>query len=110
MPSKNYVIIVQDLATRYPAGKVVCSTAGKDVLPALAEVYDSYGNPCIQKSDGGPPFNSMEMEKFATQRGIEIVKIPPGHPAPNNVETFMKPLSKVTGTLLILLLELPLGQ
>ena len=34
------------------------------------------------------------MEKLATQRGIEIVKIPPGHPAPNNVETFMKPLSK----------------
>ena len=33
-----------------------------------------------------------QMEKFA--RHIEMIKIPPGHPAPNNVETCMKPLGK----------------
>ena len=34
------------------------------------------------------------MKKFARNRNIKLVKIPPGHPAANNVETVMKPLGK----------------
>ena len=34
------------------------------------------------------------MEEFTQQRSIEQVKIAPGHPAANNVETLMKPLGK----------------
>ena len=74
MPSKKHVIIVQDLATRFPAGKIVSSTAAKDVLPALDGIYEAYGNPSRQKSNGGPSFNSIGMEKFARQRGIKLIK------------------------------------
>ena len=94
MPSKNHVIVVQDLASRFPTAKIVTSTAGAKVIPAMAEIYDSYGNPEVQLSDNGPPFNSASMTKFAEDRGIILEKIPPLHPSANPVETFMRPLGK----------------
>ena len=74
--------------------KIVKSTSAKSVLPVLCDTYNTFGNPETQKSDNGPPFNSKEMESFATKRDIELMKISPGHPAANNVETVMKPLGK----------------
>ena len=35
------------------------------------------------------------MENFIKNRNIEQVKIPTGHPSPNNAERVMKPLCKV---------------
>ena len=64
MPSSNHIIVIQDLASRFPVAKVIPSTSGKHVIPVLAETYNSFGNPDIQKSDNGPPFNSQEMNKF----------------------------------------------
>ena len=86
--------MVQDLASRFPIAKVVTSTSSKKVLPVLAEAYDTFGNPDVQKSDNGPPFNSNTMDQFTKSRDIEQVKIAPGHPDANNVETIMKPLGK----------------
>ena len=94
MPSRNHVIVVQDLASKYPAAKLVKSTSAEKVLPALGDIYDTYGNPRKQISDNGPPFNSAAMERFADQRDINLQKIPPLHPSSNPVETFMRPLGK----------------
>ena len=94
MPSKEHVVVVQDLASRFPAAKLISSTNAKQVLPALGEIYNNYGNPKTQLSDNGPPFNSTEMEEFATKRDITLKKTPPHHPQSNPVETFMKPLGK----------------
>ena len=94
MPDKNHVVVVQDLASRFPAAKLVTSTGARQVLPALGDIYNSYGNPITQLSDNGPPFNSTAMEDFARKRNIELKKIPPLHPQANPVETFMKPLGK----------------
>ena len=94
MPDKNHVVVVQDLASRFPAAKLVTSTGARQVLPALGDIYNSYGNPITQLSDNGPPFNSTAMEHFARKRNIELKKIPPLHPQANPVETFMKPLGK----------------
>ena len=94
MPDKNHVVVVQDLASRFPAAKLVSSTNAKQVLPALGDIYDNYGNPNTQLSDNGPPFNSKEMELFAQKRNIELKKTPPLHPQANPAETFMKPLGK----------------
>ena len=57
MPSRNHIVVVQDMASRFPAAKLVTSTAADKVLPALADIYDAYGNPARQLSDNGPPFN-----------------------------------------------------
>ena len=94
LPSSNHIIVVQDLASRYPSAKLVRSTSANHVLPALADIYDNYGNPNGQISDNGPPFNSKAMEEFATKRDIQTQFIPPLHPQANPVETFMKPLGK----------------
>ena len=94
MPSRKHVVVVQDLSSRFPEAKLVSSTAADKVLPALKDIYDSHGNPDIQLSDNGPPFNSAAMKNFAEKRGIKLEKIPPLHPSGNPVETFMKPLGK----------------
>ena len=94
MPSRKHVVVVQDLASRFPAAKLVTSTSANKVLPALAEIYDSYGNPSKQLSDNGSPFNSEDMKNFAQSRGINLEKIAPMHPVSNPAETFMRPLGK----------------
>ena len=57
MSSSKHVVVVQDLASRYPAAKLVTSTKADKVIPALTEIYETYGNPDVQISDNGPPFN-----------------------------------------------------
>ena len=94
MPSSHHIVVVQDLSYRFPAAKLVSSTSADKVIPALAEIYDAYGNPDQQLSDNGSPFNSEAMSRFATQRGIEIQNAPPHHPSSNPVENFMRPLGK----------------
>jgi hypothetical protein len=94
LPSSNHIVVVQDLASRFPVAKIVRSTNAKSVIPVLAETYNNFGSPCTQKSDNGPPFNSHAMDDFTKKRDIEQVKIAPGHPSANNVETVMKSLGK----------------
>ena len=94
MPSRKHIVVVQDLASRFPAAKIVSSTAADKVIPAMTEIYNSYGNPEVQLSDNGPPFNSASMNKFAEECNIKLEKIPPLHPSANPVETFMRPLGK----------------
>ena len=94
MPSKNHVVVVQDLSSKFPAAKLVKNTSAKQVLPVLSEIYNTYGNPAKQISDNGSPFNSAAMQEFADRRGIDLQKIPPLHPSSNPAETFMRPLGK----------------
>ena len=94
MPSSKHVVVVQDLASRFPAAKLVTSTNSGQVIPALSDIYNAYGNPNNQLSDNGPPFNSKAMKDFARERDINLQNIPPLHPSANPVETFMKPLGK----------------
>ena len=94
MPTSKHVVVVQDMASRFPVAKIVASTKAEKVIPAMADIYDTYGNPDTQLSDNGPPFNSIAMQQFASRRGIELKKTPPLHPSSNPAETFMKPLGK----------------
>ena len=94
LPSKNYIVVIQDVASRYPVAKIVRTTSAKAVIPVLQETYNLFGNPQTQKTDNGTPFQSQEMAEFCKKRNIEQVKTPPGHPGPNNAETIMKPLGK----------------
>ena len=95
MPTSKHVVVVQDLASRFPAAKLVTSTKADKVLPALSEIYATYGNPEVQISDNGPPFNSAQMHHFAANKSIKLQMAPPLHPSSNPVdETFMRPLGK----------------
>ena len=70
MPSSKYLVVVQHLASRYPSAKIVQSTQAEKVLPALSEIYDTYGNPRNQLSNNGPPFNSKAMGLFAQKETL----------------------------------------
>ena len=39
MPSSKHIVVVHDLASRFPAAKLVASTKADHVLPALDEIY-----------------------------------------------------------------------
>ena len=93
MPSSKHVVVVHDLASRYPAAKLVSSTKAEKVLPVLADIYNTFGNPEVQISDNGPPFNSAKMKKFAESRDIKLRHTPPLHPNANPAETVMKPIN-----------------
>ena len=75
MPTSEHVVVVQDMASRFPVAKIVASTKAEKVIPAMADIYDTYGNPDTQLSDNGPPFNSIAMQQFASRRGIELKKL-----------------------------------
>ena len=94
MPSSKHVAVEQDLTSRFPATKLVTSTSSNQIIPALSDINNIYGNPKNQLSDNGPPSNSTAVKDFAQKRSINIQNTPPLHPAANRVETFMKPLRK----------------
>ena len=48
IPSNKRVVVVQHLASRYPAIKLMKSTKADAVLPVLEDIYDTFGNPQIQ--------------------------------------------------------------
>ena len=70
LPSKNPILVIQDLASCYPVAKLVKSTNAKSVIPVLEDVYDTFGNPIQQKSDNRSLFNSKEMEKSTKNRNM----------------------------------------
>ena len=76
LPSKNHLVVIQDLASRYPVAK--------SVIPVLEDTYNTFGNPERQQSDNG----------LTSKRDIKQDKLPPGHPSANNAETVMKPSGK----------------
>ena len=94
MPSSRHVVVVQDLSSRYPAAKLVSSTKGSIVIPALDEIYGEYGYPDVQISDNGPPFNGREMKDYTEGVGIAARFSSPYFPSQNPAETFMKTVGK----------------
>ena len=64
VPSNNHVLAVQDLGSRFSAAKLLTSPRSTEVIPALEEIYNAYGNPVIQISDNRQPFNSKAMDYF----------------------------------------------
>ena len=61
LPSKKHIVVIQDLASRYPVAEVVGFTNVKSVIPVLKDIYNTFSNPQHKKSDNNPPFNSNVM-------------------------------------------------
>ena len=66
LPSKNHIVVIQDLASRYPRAKLIESTNAKSDI----NVLDTFGNPIREKSYNGPSFDFKEMENL---QKIEIL-------------------------------------
>ena len=76
--------MVQDSASRHPVPIIVKSTNAKSVIPVLRDTCNLFEKPLRQKKN---------LQKMGTLNKSKV-KIPPGHPTGNNVETVMKPLGK----------------
>ena len=71
MPDNRSNLVVQDLVSRFPAAKILRKTNAGQIIEALEEFYSSYGNPLINRTDNGPPFNSESFRKFLEAKGID---------------------------------------
>ena len=76
--------MVQDLASRHPVPIIVKSANAKSVISILRDTCNLFEKPLRQKKN---------LQKMGTLNKSKV-KIPPGHPTGNNVETVMKPLGK----------------
>jgi len=94
MPDSKHVLVVTDNMSRFPAAKIVPSTAAGPVIKELNNMYTDYGQPKSHRTDNGPPFDSQAFNEFSAATGIEHIKTFPYHPQANPAETFMKPLGK----------------
>ena len=94
LPDNSHILVSRCNLSRFPDAKVVRSTSAQHVLPALAAMYNNFGNPLQHKADNGPPFNGNEFRDFSAARGISIKHSYPYHPQGNEAECFMKPLGK----------------
>ena len=96
LPTGEYLLLVQDLHSRFPEVAITHSTSAASVIPAIDKILAAYGTPDILGSDNGPPFNSTEFQKFAKKLGFHHRKITPLAPWANGTaERFMKNLAKV---------------
>ena len=91
-PSKNHIVVIQDLASRYPTAKLVKSTSAKSIIPLYLKIFVI---PLETRFDKKVTMNlSLILRKWKTLLKIVILNGSPGHGSPNNVETVMKPLGK----------------
>ena len=96
---QEYVLVVQDLYSRYPAVEIVHSTSAKAVLPAMDRIMSMLGIPEYVASDNGPPYNSDEFKQFARYMGFEHgPKIPLAPWTNGMVENFMPNIVEVLQT------------
>ena len=82
LPTGEHLLVVQDTYSRFPAVEILHSTNAAPVIQALDRIMSAYGIPEELGSDNGPPYNSVELAKFAAYMGYEHNKKYPMHHGP----------------------------
>lgn len=96
LPDGHYFMIVIDEYSRFPIFKLIKSTAARNVIPVLSEIFHLFGIPRQLKTDNGPPFQGHEFQNYLQHMGVRHMKITPYWPRANGiVERFMRNLNKV---------------
>ena len=97
--SGEYVLVVIDEYSRYPATEIVKSTSANTVIPVLDSLFSMFGIPEVAKTDNGPPFSGEMFAKFAKYLGFTHRKITPLWPRANaEAERFMSNIGKIIQT------------
>jgi hypothetical protein len=77
LPTGEYLVLVQDLHSRFPEVAITNSTSAAAVIPAIDKILAAFGTPEVVGSDNGPPFNSHEFTQFAKKLGFRHRTITP---------------------------------
>ena len=60
MPDSKYVIVVQDMVSKFPAAKILSKTDAEPTMGAIKDIYNAYSTPLIHLTDN--PSN-LSLEK-----------------------------------------------
>ena len=69
-PDNEYVLVVQDLCTKYPVASLLKNTNAKRTIDALDSIFTNFGRPMRYRSDNGPPFSSTLFESYMASIGV----------------------------------------
>lgn len=98
-PYKEYngmsILAIVDSYTRFLIARPVRSTDFNSTRAVFDDVFDTYGNVLILKSDNGPPFNGAQHRQHMASRGIEVKFSTPLDAQQNGgIETYMRIINK----------------
>ena len=83
----KYLIVFQDLFTRWIEVKPIRAATGENVAKALEElILFRWKTPDYLLSDNGKEFDNAVLRKLCSEYGVKHVFTPPYHPQANPVE------------------------
>ena len=95
LPSGEYLLVLIDRYSRYPAVEIVRSTKASVVIPKFDKIFATHGIPFSITTDNGPPFNSEAYRRYLHTVGISYDTATPKWPQGNaEVERFNQPLGR----------------
>ncbi|XP_029679749.1 uncharacterized protein K02A2.6-like [Formica exsecta] len=96
-----YVLVVQDLFTKWMECFALRAANGKKICEALREVISRWGTPRFLLTDNGTEYANQTLRAFSEKHGITHTTIPPYHPQANPVER----VNRVLKTMIVAFLE-----
>lgn len=96
-----YVLVVQDLFTKWVECFPLRAANGKKICEALEEVVSRWGTPRFLLTDNGTEFANRTLQSFADGHGVKLTTIPPYHPQANPVER----VNRVLKTMIVAFLD-----
>lgn len=82
--NENYLIFV-DAYSKFIDVKLLRKADANSVINKLEELFSYFGLPAVIISDNGPPFNSYQFLKFASEKNIKVLKSPVYHAQSNGL-------------------------
>ena len=91
----GYIMVIVEAISRFVKLRYLPDNTAKQVCEELGEAIASFGTrPVILRSDGGPPFNSSELEMFCELEGVRLVRGAPEHSeGQGKVETLIRQIA-----------------
>ncbi|KMQ84618.1 reverse ribonuclease integrase [Lasius niger] len=94
----QYILVIQDLFTKWVECKALRSATGSKISEALEElVISQWGAPKFLLTDNGTEFLNKVIKAFTEEHNITHTTVPPYHPKANPVER----VNRISKTMII---------
>ena len=98
----QYLLVIQDLFTKWVECKALRAATGPKIREALEElVISRWGTPKVLLTDNGTEFVNRIIREFAEENRITHTTVPPYHPQANPVER----VNRILKTMIIAFIE-----
>ena len=79
------MLVIVDAHSKWPEVVLMSSSTSQATIPALRQLFATYGLPQQLVSDNGPQFSSVEFATFLTRNGVKHIRSSPYHPSTNGL-------------------------